>query len=209
MISLIIVAQNKWQDYATPFIGSIYRHAGWEVEVVLVDNGSPDPYQKEQFSEVIRLDPDENYNYMKALNAGARAASGDWLVFCNDDILCTGPFSDQINSLPKDFLYGNEIRQKSRAWGLEFQYIYGWMLIMHRTLWEDVGPYDEYYLHAGFDDLDFSWRSQRAGYALRKLELPFTHLADLPGGIHRRYKVSQYTNNMSRSKAHFLKKSRG
>lgn len=206
MISMIIVANSKWGDYASPFINSIYEHD--KAEIILVDNGSPVPYDTKKQHWTIRLDPDENYNYMKALNTGARAATGDWLVFCNDDIVCTGPFYDQINSLSRNFLYGNEIRQKDRAWGLEFKYIYGWMLIMHRTLWDAVGPFDEYYLHAGFDDLDYSWRAQQAGYGLWKLEFPFVHLADLPEGRHRRKTVSQYEQNMSHSKAHFLEKSR-
>lgn len=208
MISFIICANNKWGDFATPFINSIYNwHSVWSgIEVVLVDNGSPIPYPGEQPYWTLRLEADENYNYTKALNVGAGATIGDWLVFCNDDILCTGPFVDDIISLPKNFLYGNEIRQKNKAWGLEFQYIYGWMMIMHRSLWDAVGPFDEFYKHAGFDDLDWSWRAQQEGYSLHQLELPFIHLSNLPGEIHRRHTVPGYEQNMARSKAYFLEK---
>lgn len=205
-VSFIICANNKWGDFATPFINSILSQENKVVDIVLVDNGSPEPYAAGSGHQLLRLDPQENYNYMKALNAGAERAAGNWLIFCNDDILCYGEFAETIESFRPDALYGLEIRQKDREWGLEFQYIYGWFFIIPRAAWEAVGTFDEYYLHAGFDDLDYSWRAQQKGFALRKVELPFVHLADLPGGKHRRATVADFHKNMARSKAHFLQK---
>lgn len=205
MISFVIVACNRWGDYVSMFIDSILRHEQ-EVEIILVDNGSPKPYEPGPAYQLVRLEPGIDYNYMQALNAGAKFAQGDWLVFCNDDILCHGKFVRTIEALAPDALYGMEIRMKDRNWGLEFQYIYGWMMIVPRAVREVVGDFDEYYLHAGFDDLDYSWRAQQAGFGLRTVALPFVHLADQARGRHRRANVPGFEANMARSKQHFLKK---
>ncbi|HOJ01295.1 MAG TPA: glycosyltransferase [Anaerolineaceae bacterium] len=207
MISLIIVANNKWGDFATPYIESVLRYEP-NTEIILVDNGSPEPYPSSCDYHLIRIDPTEHYNYMAALNAGARAAHGDWLMFSNDDVLCKGAFAKTIESQSFSWLYGMEVREKPAKWGAgkDFCYVYGWLLIMHRAVWEIVGEFDEYYLHAGFDDLDYSWRCQEKGVPLKILDLPFVHLADQPGNFHRRMTVEGYKENMKRSKAHFLEK---
>lgn len=210
MISLIIVANNTWGDYATPYIESVLRHEP-STEIILVDNGSPAPYSISDRYKLVRLDPEENYNYMRALNAGAKLATGDWMIFSNDDVECHGAFADVIQKQSCNGLYGMEIRSKPARWGAghEFCYIYGWLIIMHRTIWEIVGEFDEYYLHAGFDDLDYSWRCQEKGIPVKVLDLPFVHLADQPDNFHRRMTVDGYKENMERSKAHFIKKVRG
>ena len=207
MISFVIVANSDWYDFATPYVKSIRKHEP-KVEIVLVDNGSKKPYEKIKDYQLVRLETERDYNYMKALNSGARHTSGDWIVFSNDDVLCCGKFVDRIVGLPQKCLYGMEIREKPANWGLGvgFKYVYGWLLIMHRAVWDEIGEFDEYYLHAGFDDIDYSWRCQRAGIPLKTVPLPFLHLADSPRGYHRRVEVDGYRENMYRSKMYFLEK---
>lgn len=206
MISLIIVANSDWGDYAEAYIESVNRHEPG-VEIILVDNGSQIPYPPGNY-KLIRVDPSKNYNYMQALNMGAKEATGDWLIFSNDDVLCKGNFADVVQSQPYNGMYGMEVRQKPARWGAgrEFCYIYGWLMIMHRAVFEIVGNFDEYYLHAGFDDIDYSWRCQEIGIPVKALDLPFVHLADEPDNFHRRTTVEGYKENMERSKAHFLEK---
>lgn len=208
MISFIICANSRWGDYAGRFIESLYRNEEKHFEVILVDNGSPVPYQAEPGFELVRLEQKGDYNYMLALNTGAALAKGDWLVFCNDDIMCQGRFFYRIEGLVPDAIYGMELRRKDRDWGLEFKYIYGWMLIVPRKVWDATGLFDEYYLHAGFDDLDYCWRAQQLGFAVQTVDLPFIHLADQRniGSFHRRAVVQGFHENMKRSKEHFLKK---
>ncbi len=209
MISLIIVANSDWGDYATPYIESVVRYEP-NTEIILVDNGSKEPYQSGDY-KLIRVDQSVHYNYMKALNIGAKEATGDWLMFSNDDVLCKGTFADTIQAQPYKGMYGMEIRKKPAKWGAgrEFCYIYGWLMIMHRAVFEIVGKFDEYYLHAGFDDIDYSWRCQEIGIPVKALDLPFIHLADEPDNFHRRTTVEGYKDNMVRSKEYFLKKVAG
>lgn len=210
MISLIIVANNKWGDFATPYIDSVIRHE-IATEIILVDNGSPTPYQHSKDYHLIRLPEKEHYNYMQALNKGAKEAQGDWLIFSNDDVKCTGSFARKIKELPEIGLYGAEIRNKPENWGAgrDFCYIYGWIMVMHRAVYLAVGEFDEHYLHAGFDDIDYSWRSQQMDIPVMAVDLPFIHLADQPGHFHRRMTVEGYRDSMARSKAHFIEKVNG
>ncbi len=206
-ISFVIVANSNWGDYATPYIESVLRHEP-DTEIVLVDNGSIKPYEEYDNYKLIRLEVSGHYNYMRALNEGAKLTNGEWLIFSNDDILCWGGFRNEILDLPHRGLYGREMRTKDPAWGLgrKLKYIYGWIMLMHSSVWDEVGKFDEYYLHAGFDDIDYSWRCQCKKIPLKTIHLPFVHLADTNEGYHRRMEVDGYKENMLRSKEHFLEK---
>lgn len=206
MISFIIVANTHWGDYAVPFIDSI-RLNGDRQEIILVDNGSKTPYAESMKYKLVRLETDGHYNYMKALNAGAKKATGEWLMFCNDDVLCAGDFR-WLEGLDQVSVYGAELRHKTKEkFGADVDYLYGWMLMMHRRLWMAVGEFDEYYLHAGFDDIDYCWRAARVGAKIQEVKpWPFIHLADQPGIQHRRMTVEGYREMQARSKAHFLEK---
>lgn len=206
VISFIICANSNWGDYATPFVNSILAQ-GDKCEVILVDNGSKKPYPPSDKYKLVRLNPVGHYNYTAALNAGAKKATGEWLMFCNDDVLCTGNFT-YLEGLDQVGVYGAELRHKEKEqFGADVDYIYGWALLMHRRVWMAVGEFDEYYLHAGFDDLDYCWRAAQAG--AKPVEVkpwPFVHLADQKNEKHRRATVEGYRENMARSKEYFLKR---
>lgn len=209
MISFIIVANSNWGDYAISFIESILLQ-GRKCEIILVDNGSDKPYPPSDNYHLIRLEPKGHYNYMAALNAGADVATGEWLMFCNDDVLCTGDFQ-WLEGLDQVGVYGAELRHKTKEkFGVDVDYIYGWMMLIHRRIWMAVGQFDEYYLHAGFDDIDYCWRASRAG--AKSIEVkpwPFVHLADQKNEKHRRATVEGYAEMQARSKKYFLKRVNG
>ncbi|MBX3004569.1 MAG: hypothetical protein KF821_01930 [Anaerolineales bacterium] len=188
-LSVIFPYTKAYGDFATPYTESIHKHEP-AVQVVGVNTeGEPD------------------YRYTQALNQGARQAAGDWLMFTNDDILCQGEFVELVSGLDPNNIYGMELRHKTKEeWGADVEYLYGWILLMHRQLYDGVGPFEEQYLHAGFDDIDYCWRAKQAGFGLEVIDLPFVHLADQPGGEHRRYTVPGYREQMARSKRFFLAK---
>jgi GT2 family glycosyltransferase len=208
MISQVIVANNNWGDFATPFVDSVLKHYA-NTEIILVDNGSKKPYKKDPRYKLIRLEAETNYNYMKALNVGMRETTQDWMVIGNDDVLCTGPFFKKITSLPVNMLHGPEVRRKKAYWGIKksFFYLYGWIIIMHKSVYKKIGDFDEAFLHAGFDDIDYSWRAQQLGIHLNVIDdIPFVHLADMGDQQHRRREVPGFHENMAKSKEHFVRK---
>lgn len=188
-LSVVFPYTKAYGDFASPYTESLHKHEP-EAQVVAVNT-----------------EAEADYRYTQALNQGAKRATGDWLLFSNDDVLCTGPFLHLLQRLSHKKIYGMELRRKTQAaWGADVTYLYGWILLMHRSLHEVVGPFEEHYLHAGFDDIDYCWRAQQAGFGLEVAELPFIHLADQPGGKHRRYTVPGYKEQMARSKEFFLAK---
>ncbi len=191
-VSVIFPYTKAFGDFATPYTESIHKYEP-DVEVIAVNT-----------------EAEADYQYTKALNQGAQRATGDWLLFSNDDILCQGPFVKQVMALSERRIYGMELRRKTKqGWGANVEYLYGWILLMHRSLHREVGPFEEYYLHAGFDDIDYCWRAKQAGFGLAVANLPFIHLADQVGGQHRRYTVPGYKDQMARSKEFFLSKVAG
>lgn len=189
MISVIFPYTLKFGDFVSGYIGSLRRYER-DIDVVSVFTGNK-----------------ANYNYTAALNAGAKQARGEWLLFSNDDVLCRGEFASFVEGLGHNNIYGMELRRKNKVeWGADVEYLYGWILLMHRSLFDAVGWHDEGYVMAGFDDIDYCWRAQQLGYGLQVVDLPFVHLADRPGGTHRRYTVDGYKEQMALSKARFLAK---
>jgi O-antigen biosynthesis protein len=71
-------------------------------QTVLVDNGSTEP-KLLRFLEMTRrtvIRRDEAFNFSRLCNAGARAATGDWLLFLNNDTEALAPdWIDHLLSL--------------------------------------------------------------------------------------------------------------
>lgn len=205
-ISLMMVANNRWGDYAGRYMASVIANEpSWEdTELVLVDSGSEPAYPESELYKLIRIEHPGHYNYMQCLNTGLRAMTGDWLILGNDDVECTAPYTELITSLDPNGFYGKNVRKKDLTWGAGrvITYVYGWIMVMHRSVFEKVGFFDEYYLHAGFDDIDYSWRAEQLGIPIVEVpELPFVHL-----DTHRRNKVHGFKMSMIRSKEHFVGK---
>ena len=79
---------------------------GWPVEVVIVDDASPDetPARLEALAatdrRIVLLRNTENLGFVATCNRGAKAASGDCLVFLNND---TVPLPDWLPPLIRTF----------------------------------------------------------------------------------------------------------
>jgi GT2 family glycosyltransferase len=142
------------------------------------------------------------------LNTGANAAPDGWLMLFNDDVLCYGAFAETVGGFDKNTLYGPNILKKPAFWvGKPIQYLYGWMIIVQKTAFLDVGGFDENYIAAGVDDIDFCWTAQNKGYRIKSVKLPFTHIADQPDFDHRRKKWDdKYEQNMEKNRQRFAEK---
>ena len=97
LVSIIIPSRNAPQVLTTCIDGLLLRTPSPRREIVIVDNGSTDPavlalYRRLEQDGTGRIVPfDRPFNYSAACNAGAAAATGDLLLFLNNDIEIVEP----------------------------------------------------------------------------------------------------------------------
>lgn len=131
------------------------------VETIIVDNGSTIPVTADGH-RVIRVDP--NRGIPGGFNAGMQEARGDWLVCLACDTLCQSPGFPENMIRPGKVMTGPSIRSQHTV-GVPGIYLEGWCFAFPRTLVDDIGLMDEFYVYC-FEDNDWSVRAQRAGYRL-------------------------------------------
>lgn len=161
-VSVVIVGINGWNEYTRPCILSIADYDP-DVEIVLIDNASEPPYEYG-----IRT---ERISYAAAINEGVRRSSSDWILSINNDVLCEGAFSEYIETLPTNAVYGRQIiTEKNHVW------LGNWLFLAPRKIFDAVGGFDPNFEMCGFEDADFCVRAEALGYPTIQVDLPFYHL---------------------------------
>lgn len=172
MITVCIVGVDYWEEYTRPAIESIREHEPG-VEILVLDSGSDPPYPSLHY-----VKKSKRTGYAEAINDAIWASYQghryiDWFLVLNNDVLCTGPFVEQIGRLPKNRLYGIEFNSHARMG----EWLNGAVLLLSHRIFNKIGRFDEGYKGAGFEDADYSRRVLNAGMKLELLPyLPFTHL---------------------------------
>lgn len=160
-------------------------------EVVVVDNGSRDrtvevvrtwiASQGRVAATAVLVDAEATPGIPAARNAGVLAASGEIFAFCDaDDEVDPGWVAAMAAAVDGDVLVGGRLlvptaesegeRDLYGSGPVRTSYlphVGGANFGVSRTVYMDVGGFDESLPRYGFDDVDFSWRVQEAGYPLR------------------------------------------
>ena len=93
-----------------------------------------------------------------------------WFIPMNPDVELGGPIQDRLDKMPTDKLYGLTINEK-----FDLQWIDGWIYFISQEVWEKVGPFDEKFKIACFEDADYTWTAQKAGVGIAKVTMPMKH----------------------------------
>ena len=162
-------------DYATVCDGC---------EVVIVDNASA-PQAADVWSSVadIYVRSETNRHYMGGCNDGFAFASGDVIVFANNDI--RGPAGSMARwaaQIKPGTLYGVNMQVFALPGG-PMSYIDGWVIGATRETWDRLrtpgGIWDERIFAGEYaNDLDLSWRATQAGIPLRLIRADMEHLSN-------------------------------
>jgi|GEM_PF-2699338 len=164
------------------------HYADLDMELIIVDDGNALPYQPPAMPfrvQVVRLPQKSGpLNPCVPLNRGVAAAHGDIIGLSCPDHLHTTPILRQmiaeLGDDPKKYVLAAAWHAEKQVWHchstrnrpndgdvgsmLPKGADYHFMAIMHRSLWDDTGGFDEDYRDgAGYDDPDFVMRLQHAG----------------------------------------------
>lgn len=156
-------------------------------EVVIVDNGSEERpvLDTEQKATMVRLD--ENTGFCHANNLGMERASGDAILFLNNDIALGIPgWLEAIRSeLKPGVLVGANVRvdEHTQVDGEVHPYLDGWCIAGMKQDLEKLGGWDEDYDEpAYYSDNDLCLRAERAGMSFVAVNPPLTHLLNRTAG---------------------------
>ncbi len=97
-VSIIIPVYNKI-EYTLTCLTSIYEYTGpLSYEIIIVDDNSSDTTRSisEQVQGLKYLRNDNNLGYIRSCNIGAEAATGEYLVFLNNDTVVTEGWVEEL-----------------------------------------------------------------------------------------------------------------
>lgn len=205
----VIIVHYQVKDLLRNCILSIKKYfQGFEYEIIVVDNNSPDSTWKSlisEFPEVDFLALDKNYGFSKANNIGVKSAKGEYVYILNPDTEIEGDYFQEIldfadnqekfgalglrmhnlkgeflpeskrsvpaliNSFEKLFTTFNNnsktyYRNDVDEFGItEVEIMTGANLLLKRSVYEEVGGFDERYFMYG-EDIDLCYTILRKGY---------------------------------------------
>jgi O-antigen biosynthesis protein len=147
-----------------------------DVELVVVDNGSPIgvDYLEEQADVYIRNE--ENLGYAPAVNQGLKAASSEWLIASNNDIVfihdwvgtAKAAWGERTGAI-SSHLHDHDPEHKAGRFVAPWGHMFGALWMTHRDVLDDVGYLDEGYERGMFEDKHL-WRTLlKAQYELIKV----------------------------------------
>lgn len=192
MLSIVIPVFNQ-QGMTTECIKAVQENTR-DFEYIVVDNGSTPPLSinlGEGFV-VPRVRNDSNLGFPVAVNQGIRAAKGDTIVLLNNDVIVTPHWSERLLAhLDRYAIVGpmtnycagkqkvtipvyndlEELSREAKGWSntyagqsIEVNWVIGFCMAFKRTLWEEIGPFDESLWPCSGEEIDFCLRARQRGY---------------------------------------------
>ncbi|PRP54608.1 polypeptide N-acetylgalactosaminyltransferase [Bacillus halotolerans] len=205
--SLIVLTYNQLA-LTKQCLESIWTHTDDGcIEVIVVDNGSHDGTQDylKQIPSIKAIFNETNEGFAKACNQGLEAASGDNVLFLNNDTVVTshwlepmikllyqddktgmvGPVSNYVsgpqqisvdyNSLEGIEAFSRRHCMQQRGKSRSVLRLVGFCLLVKKEVLDKIGGFDERFEGGSFEDDDLCLRALQAGYQLKIALDSFVH----------------------------------
>jgi glycosyltransferase involved in cell wall biosynthesis len=187
-VSVVVPAYNAAATLAVQLEALAAQQYEGDWELVIVDNGSSDGTADlargygQRFKAFTLIDGGSRRGHSAPRNAGATAARGELLAYCDaDDVVAPGWLQAMANAACHYDLIGGWLDARplnddaTRAWHQPWprDRLRSWLLpyavSANLAIWADVlrdlGGWSSEY-EAGGEDTELSWRAQLAGYRL-------------------------------------------
>lgn len=154
-------------------------------EVIIVANGASESVRVYAADAGVKLLWfDAPIGYTRACNAGAKIATGEYLVFLNDDCVILGPqwLDWMIGPMTTDPQLGLTGPQKEHDPNSHRNFLIFFCVAIRRACWDALGGMDEAFNPGFGEDTDFCIRAEGAGWRWRVVPTDEGHfLVDKPG----------------------------
>jgi GT2 family glycosyltransferase/uncharacterized Rossmann fold enzyme len=175
-VSIVVPTYNHL-DLLKKCLNSIAEYTNLDnCEVIVVANGCTDgteEYLKSLSPPFRYIVSDEQLGFTAATNAGIRMASGDFVVFLNNDTELLSQTKNAwidmlIEPFKKDKTVGitGPVKFSFQCGKTQRQAMAFWCAMIKRKLFTELGPLDEVFSPGTGEDGDFSIKAEQAGYKL-------------------------------------------
>jgi O-antigen biosynthesis protein len=205
--SIVILTYNQL-DLTKKCFDSIFKHTNMDdIEMIIVDNGSTDGTREylKGFPFIKTVLNEKNLGFAKGCNQGAEIASGDNVLFLNNDTIVTenwlnpmlsllysdekvgmvGPVSNYVSGtqqVPFDYTdisgiddFAAKYCEINRGKSKRVLRLVGFCLLAKNDVFKKIGSFDERYQYGSFEDDDLCLKAIQAGYQLQIALDSFVH----------------------------------
>jgi len=207
-LSIILCAYNK-VAFTLHALNILFYLPQDQVEIIVVDNASVDDTKKTMLDitkpNFRYIHNDTNIFHSGGCNKGYEIATGDTILFLNNDIGCKSSIEDlegwgnklveAVEANPntligktagyidpkKDYQFVYETIDSNKP----HNYISGWLVAAKRETWDKLkqkdtnGPWDDIRLPFYFNDSDLAFRAAKLGIGMKLIELPLEHFGKI------------------------------
>ena len=190
MISIVIPVYNE-HEATNECITSIRTNTE-DCEIIVIDNGSSPAFTKPYtgFIPCRIIRNEKNEGFPVAVNQGIRESNGDIIVLLNNDTIVTpgwadmltlnefdvvGPVTNYCSGLQHVYAdpYENidELNNVAHDWSenykdltIEVNWIIGFCMAFRKSVFDDVGDFDESLWPCSGEEIDWCFRAKEKGY---------------------------------------------
>ncbi|MEK5272024.1 glycosyltransferase [Aeribacillus sp. FSL K6-8394] len=233
--SIIILTHNQL-DYTKQCIESITKYTKeGSYEIIIVDNHSTDgtvEWLKQQKNIKVIFN-NENLGFPKGCNQGIEIATGENILFLNNDTIVTANWLDNLltclyssddigavgpvtnsaayySTIPVNYTSIDEMHQFAASHNVsnpdkweERLKLIGFCMLIKREAVDEVGLLDERFTPGNFEDDDYSVRLRKAGYRLMLCRDTFIHHY---GSVSWKKDVNTYSKVLTKNEKKFKEK---
>lgn len=193
-VSIVLTAYNEWR-YTYECLKSILdTKTNIEYEVIVGDNASTDETRNiEHYVEnAVIIHHKENLGYLKNCNETSKYAKGKYMILLSNDVKMNSDYwmDKWVNTLEKNNLigalggvmYGWDLTNPDFGYSIgekaeyilneqidgiyEVDYLCPACICFRLDVWQEIGGFDERFIPAWYEDLDFYCEMRKHGYKL-------------------------------------------